>query len=75
MSRSAAPIRTISSQILWEVRNTIYKENGYCFHTPKAIKVFGNAGCLYDDADAVPLNAAERANVSAIKKAEAKKGC
>ncbi len=68
-------LKRFSCQILWEVRNTIYKENGYCFHTPKAIKVFGNAGCLYDDADAVPLNAAERANVSAIKKAEAKKGC
>ena len=43
---------------LWEVRNWIYKENGYCFHTPKAIKAFGNAGCKYDDAADVPLNAA-----------------
>ena len=42
---------------------------------PKAIKAFGNAGCKYDDADDVPLNAAERHNVSAVKKAEAKKGC
>jgi hypothetical protein len=57
------------------VRNTIYKENVYCFHTPKAIEAFGNAGCLYDDAGDVPLNQVERANVEAIKEAEAKKGC
>jgi hypothetical protein len=36
---------------------------------------FGNAGCKYDDSGAVPLNAAERHNVSAIKKVEAKEGC
>jgi hypothetical protein len=68
-------LKKLSCQILWEVRNTIYKENGYCFHTPKAIEAFGNAGCLYDDAGDVPLNAAESSNVAAIKKAEAKKGC
>jgi hypothetical protein len=68
-------LKQLSCQILWEVRNTIYKENGYCFHTAKAIKVFGNAGCQYDDAAQVPLNAAERHNVLAIKKAERKKGC
>jgi hypothetical protein len=65
----------LGCQPLWEVRNTIYKENGYCFHTSKAIKAFGNAGCKYDDAGDVPLHAAERYNVKAIKKAEAKKGC
>jgi hypothetical protein len=68
-------LRQLSCQILWEVRNRIYKENGYCFHTQKAIQVFGNAGCKYDDAGDVPLNAAERHNVAAIKKVEAKKGC
>jgi len=68
-------LKQLSCQILWEVRNTIYKENGYCFHTQKAIDAFGNAGCKYDDSGAVPLNAAERHNVSAIKKVEAKKGC
>lgn len=72
---TASQLKQLSCQILWEVRNTIYKENGYCFHTQKAINAFGNAGCKYDDAGAVPLNAAERHNVSAIKKAEAKKGC
>ena len=71
----AGQLKQLSCQILWEVRNTIYKENGYCFHTSKAIAAFGNAGCLHDNAADVPLNAAERYNVTAIKKAEAKKGC
>ena len=68
-------LKQLGCQPLWEVRNWIYKENGYCFHTQKAINAFGNAGCKYDDVADVPLNAAERHNVSAIKKAEAKKGC
>ncbi len=68
-------LKQLSCQILWEVRNTIYKENGYCFHTQKAIDAFGNAGCKFDNAGDVPLNAAEHHNVSAIKKVEAKKGC
>jgi hypothetical protein len=71
----ASQLKQLSCQILWEVRNTIYKENGYCFHTQKAIQVFGNAGCKYDNSGDVPLNAAERHNVLAIKKVEAKKGC
>lgn len=58
-----------------EVRNWIYKENGYCFKTPKAIKVFGNAGCLYDNAADVPLNKFEKYNVNVIKKVEKQKGC
>ncbi|HEX2447757.1 MAG TPA: YARHG domain-containing protein [Methyloceanibacter sp.] len=65
----------LGCQPLWEVRNWIYKENGYCFHTPKAIQAFGNAGCKYDDAADVPLNAPERHNVKVIRKVEAKKGC
>ena len=68
-------LKKLSCQILYDVRNTIYKENGYCFHTKKAIKYFGNAGCKIHDAAAVPLNGAERHNVSAIKKVEQKKGC
>jgi len=71
----AYKLKQLSCQILWEVRNTIYKENGYCFHTAKGIKFFGNAGCKYDDAGAVPLNKAESYNVNAIKKVEQKKGC
>ena len=67
--------RLAECDILWEMRNTIYKENGYCFHTKPAIKAFGNAGCHINAMGKVPLNAAESHNVIAIKKAEAKKGC
>jgi hypothetical protein len=71
----ASDLMQLGCQPLWEVRNWIYKENGYCFHTPKAIKAFGNAGCLYDNVNQVPLSNVERANVTAIKKVEAKKHC
>jgi hypothetical protein len=57
------------------LRNSIFQERGYCFHTQDAIKTFGNAGCLYDDVADVPLNDFERANVTAIKQAESSKGC
>ncbi|MFO7479133.1 MAG: YARHG domain-containing protein [Methyloceanibacter sp.] len=68
-------LKKLGCQPLWEVRNWIYKENGYCFKTSKAIKAFGNAGCLYDDARLVPLNQFEKYNVNAIKKVERQKGC
>lgn len=68
-------LQQLGCQPLCDVRNTIYKENGYCFHTAKAIKYFGNAGCLYDNAADVPLNKYERKNVAAIKKVEKSKGC
>ena len=68
-------LQQLGCQPLWEVRNWIYKENGYCFHTQKAIDAFGNAGCQYDDVADVPLNDVERNNVSSIKTAEANKGC
>jgi hypothetical protein len=67
--------RLAECDILWEMRNTIYKENGYCFHTPKAVQVFGNAGCKFDDAGAVPMTSVERDNVAVIKNVEQRKGC
>ena len=65
-----AQLKQLSCQILWEVRNTIYKENGYCFKTKAAIKAFGNAGCTYKD-----MGAVQRSNVGAIVKVEKQKGC
>jgi YARHG domain len=67
--------RLAECDILWEMRNTIYKEHGYCFHTPEAIAHFGNAGCKFDDAADVPLNSVERDNVTIIKSVEQRKGC
>lgn len=71
----AAALKKLSCQNLWTVRNTIYRERGYCFKTPEAIAAFGLAGCKYHDMGAVPLNAYERANVGAIVKVEKQKGC
>jgi hypothetical protein len=71
----AAQLNQISCELLWEVRNTIYKERGYCFHTQKAIDFFSNVNCQYNDVGLVPLNDAERYNVAAIKKVEASKSC
>jgi YARHG domain-containing protein len=45
----AHQLEQVSCQVLWEVRNIIFKERGYCFGTAKAVKAFGNAGCLYHD--------------------------
>ena len=72
---AAQQLEQASCQVLCEVRNTICKERGYCFGTAKAVKAFGNAGCLYDDVASVPRNDFERANISVIDKVESSKGC
>ena len=68
-------LRKGSCSVPWELRNGIYKENGYCFRTARAISVFGHAGCAYDDVAAVPLNDVERRNIAAIRSVENSKGC
>jgi hypothetical protein len=67
--------RLASCDILFEMRNTVFKERGYCFKTPRAIEMFGNAGCRYDQIASVPLNDIERANVATITRLEASKQC
>jgi YARHG domain len=71
----ASQLKQASCQIVWEMRNQIYKENGYCLRTLKAIDTFGNTGCVHDDVADVPLNNAKQHNVSAIQEAEAANGC
>ena len=60
---------------LYTMRNSIYKERGYCFATPRAIQTFGNAGCRFDNVNEVPLNRFERANVATIQSAEQAMRC
>jgi hypothetical protein len=60
---------------LYMMRNSIYKERGYCFTTPRAIQKFGNAGCQFDNVNEVPLNRFERANVATIQSVERAKHC
>jgi hypothetical protein len=60
---------------LYMMRNTIYRERGYCFTTPRAIQTFGNAGCRFDNVNEVPLNRFERANVATIQSVEKTMHC
>jgi YARHG domain len=60
---------------LWEERNSYYKEAGYCFHTERAIRHFGNAGCRFDDEAAVSLSRATRDRIAEIKRDEQRLGC
>lgn len=62
-------------EFLYVMRNGIYAQHGYCFHTPRAIATFGNRGCLSGDANALGLNAIELANATTILSAERALGC
>ena len=62
-------------QRLWVERNAIYKQNGYCFNTPRGVRYFGNAGCQYDDVNQVPLSGYERQRVAEIVAQERAMGC
>ena len=68
-------LRQFSCQILWDLRNSIYHQNGYCFKTQRAISYFGNKGCYVDDQAGVKLNAIERQNIATIQSVEKAKDC
>ena len=68
-------LRRLSCQALWEVRNAIYFQNGYCFKTERALDVFGNEGCFVTNQSRVRLNQFERQNISRIVAVEKQKGC
>jgi hypothetical protein len=70
-----ADLARFSCQILAEIRNGIFAENGYCFRKLKWQRQFGNKGCRFTQVSAVPLSRIERANVGAIRRAERLKGC
>jgi hypothetical protein len=71
----ARDITDFSCQQLWFGRNSIFKEAGYCFKTARAIAAFGNAGCRYDDVEAVTLTPENRNLVQVIQRAERAKAC
>jgi hypothetical protein len=60
---------------LWWRRNSEYKSAGYCFHTARAIRTFGNAGCQYDDVNEVPLSESQRAILRDLRELEREMGC
>ena len=73
MATSAA--NAYSCNQLWNARNTIFKDAGYCFHTQRGIRAFGNAGCQYDSQSDVPLSDRDRDRVNAIQRSETLQGC
>lgn len=72
---SAGGARADACSDLWFGRNRIYKGAGYCFKTARAIAVFGNAGCQYDDVRDVPLSERDRVAVDRYARQEAALGC
>ena len=65
-SASAMP----SCERMWHERNSVFAKAGYCFKTAQAIRVFGNAGCAYDDEYELPLSQKDREYINEIKRAE-----
>lgn len=55
---------------LWTERNEIYKAQGYCFRTKRAIAAFGNAGCQYDNVEDLPLSANDHRAIADILRQE-----
>ncbi len=72
---SDSSLSSLSCQNLAFVRNTIFADNGYCFTSPKYRELFEGRSCRYRKAADVPLNRIERANIRAITRVEARKGC
>jgi hypothetical protein len=60
---------------LWQLRNIMYDEAGYCFKTTRAKKAFDNSDCEIDDMEDVELSDIEYANIAVIQELEADKGC
>jgi YARHG domain len=60
---------------LWQNRNQIYKDAGYCFRTARAIRAFGNAGCQYDNLNFVPLSPVQRREIADIQRYENRRNC
>jgi hypothetical protein len=68
-------IGSLSCDRLWHERNRIFKEAGYCFHTQRGIRAFGNRGCQFDREGDVPLSDPDRQTVQMLAEVERTKGC
>ena len=68
-------LRTLTCQNLAHVRNQLYHENGYCFHSKESQALYGNGGCRPPIQELVPLSPIERANIGLVRTAEREKGC
>lgn len=67
----AKPVSYMNCSELWYARNAVYAENGYCFQTARAIRVFGRA-CFPPYGR---LSAYEQRQVNEIIRWENRRGC
>lgn len=68
-------VRRLDCATLWNMRNTILAENGFCFDDPRAAEEFEADVCNVKDLTKLPLNPNERSNFRTITKVESEKGC
>jgi hypothetical protein len=68
-------LEELSCRALWELRNVIYFDHGYCFKTSRAINFFGNDECEIEDAEDIEFSDIEQHNINAIVEVEDDKGC
>ena len=62
-------------EFLYTMRNGIYAQHGYCFHTARGKATFGDANCVSGDPERLGLSRLEKSNAATILKAEKVKGC
>lgn len=60
---------------LWQLRNSAYHDNGYCFRSARGRRAFGNSGCTFKRVQDVPLSRNERTNIKRIIEVEKRRGC
>jgi hypothetical protein len=71
----SAKLAGASCSDLWLVRNTVFKDAGYCFQTERAQQQFGNAGCRHANVSDVTLSDRQKVVVEAIRTREAALSC
>ncbi len=62
-------------QDLWVMRNQVYKDNGYCFTSARAISYFGIGGCSVTSEADLPLSKSERNLVREVRASERRQSC
>lgn len=72
-TRSA--LNSYDCDALWEIRNTIYYEHGYCFVTERAKSYFGNDQCYVRNAKKLGFSRIEQHNIDTIASVEKAWGC
>ena len=72
---SRSDLRDLDCDVLYEVRNAIYYQNGYCFKTERALDLFGDDECTVEEMADVRLNRFEKENVARISRVEKEFDC